>query len=313
MLMYDKSYDEQADMWSLGVITFMCLCGRPPFWGDDYNATLALIKKATFSFGAQAGNCSEAGRQFIEKLLVVDPRKRMSSRDAQGDPWFSSGTPEERVITSDIVHSLTEFRKMNAFQRTVCEVLAFMQLSSAELDGLREEFQKLDSAGEGDITLEELRAALRKVSEAEDKGVATISDQEVAEIFSSLDFDRSGKVHWTEFLAATINLSQQDETMLRKAFERLDCDGSGSISLENLRDLCGADASESDLSAMINSADHKNSGAVEWEDFLFTMKALRRRNTLTSLRTAAEAERAAADATAGTATKAAQDGDGSGV
>ena len=43
MITNDETYDERCDMWSLGVITFMCICGRPPFWGKDFGCVCASL------------------------------------------------------------------------------------------------------------------------------------------------------------------------------------------------------------------------------------------------------------------------------
>ena len=80
-----------------------------------------------------------------------------------------------------------------------------------------------------------------------------------------------------EFLAATINLAQQDEQQLRKAFDRLDCDGSGEISMENLKAMLGADMSDAELEEMLEEADIKKNGVIEYEEFGAAMSLARRR------------------------------------
>lgn len=46
--MLKEKYDEKCDVWSIGVITFIILCGCPPFGGDDDPAIYAAIKKGKF-------------------------------------------------------------------------------------------------------------------------------------------------------------------------------------------------------------------------------------------------------------------------
>ena len=45
-----EHYDEKCDIWSIGVITYIILCGCPPFPGNNENEILENIKKAEFDF-----------------------------------------------------------------------------------------------------------------------------------------------------------------------------------------------------------------------------------------------------------------------
>ena len=102
--------------------------------------------------------------------------------------------------------------------------------------------------------------------------VAAMSDSQQVGLFRSLDMDGTGRVNYLEFLAATVPSDiLKDETKLRYAFNRIDCDNSGYISNDNLRELMGADYRSADVDAMIASADIKRNGHIDFEEFLALM------------------------------------------
>ena len=43
-----QTYGKAVDLWSIGVITYVLLCGYPPFWDQDDNITLQLVIRGTF-------------------------------------------------------------------------------------------------------------------------------------------------------------------------------------------------------------------------------------------------------------------------
>lgn len=75
------NYTEKCDLWSIGVITFMLLSGKAPFFGKDDHAIFEMVKKGKFEFpAAQWKNVSRQGKDFISKLLTVDYKKRPSAQ-----------------------------------------------------------------------------------------------------------------------------------------------------------------------------------------------------------------------------------------
>jgi len=78
-----------SDMFSLGVVSFMLVSGGyEPFWdGSDIRAIRNTLKKEV-SFDADAfKNVSREAKDFIQKLLVKEPRQRMTAAEAQGHRW----------------------------------------------------------------------------------------------------------------------------------------------------------------------------------------------------------------------------------
>ncbi|KAL3914792.1 MAG: hypothetical protein SGPRY_007495 [Prymnesium sp.] len=81
-------YSEQVDMWSIGVIVYILLCGFPPFYGDNDAQMFKKIKAGSYKFLTPYWDpISAEAKDFVSKLLVVDPKKRMTSVEALKHPW----------------------------------------------------------------------------------------------------------------------------------------------------------------------------------------------------------------------------------
>jgi len=88
------SYDKAIDMWSLGVIVFVLLCGCLPF--DDDSSKIpdesAARKKFTLRFPKWANNLSVSAKDLLQHLLEIDPKKRYTADEALNHPWVSGKT-----------------------------------------------------------------------------------------------------------------------------------------------------------------------------------------------------------------------------
>lgn len=84
-----KPYSLACDMWSVGVVTFILLCGYPPFYHEDDGAELfKIIKRGKYSFNHQDwSKVSSEAKRFISSLLVLDPAKRATVEEALQHPW----------------------------------------------------------------------------------------------------------------------------------------------------------------------------------------------------------------------------------
>lgn len=78
-------YNEKIDLWSLGVLCYEFLIGKPPFETPDYEETYKKIATATFQMPS---SISELGRDFIGRLLVVDANKRLNLDQVLEHPWI---------------------------------------------------------------------------------------------------------------------------------------------------------------------------------------------------------------------------------
>lgn len=79
-----------ADMWSVGIITYLLLSGRSLFRGENDRETLTKIKEGKWVFDEDLfSNYSAEARDFISKLLVYVPGARLNVEQALDDPWFN--------------------------------------------------------------------------------------------------------------------------------------------------------------------------------------------------------------------------------
>jgi len=155
-------------------------------------------------------------------------------------------------------------------RKTAQLVLAFM-LEPELVQERRRVFQSMDTERNGVITKAELCDALD--AQEADAGRARMVEAQRTELFESLDMDKTGRINYLEFLAATVpHQVLQDTVRLRQAFDRLDADSSGFISKRNLKELMGSDYDEHSVAEMIASADIKNNGRIDFEEFLELMQ-----------------------------------------
>jgi serine/threonine protein kinase len=83
------SYDGiSADIWSLGIILFVMLSGCHPFDGDSVAELFNRIENLEFKYPSYF---SKSARALLDKIIVVDPKKRATMEDIKNDPWFKKG------------------------------------------------------------------------------------------------------------------------------------------------------------------------------------------------------------------------------
>lgn len=105
-------YGMECDLWSIGVISYILLCGFPPFYGKPIAILFEKIMSGVFYFpGPNWKTKSEESKDFIKKLIVVDPEKRLTADEALKHPFIvqhASGPVVEKKGSSEV--DLTSLR-----------------------------------------------------------------------------------------------------------------------------------------------------------------------------------------------------------
>jgi len=104
-VLHMRGYDKQCDVWSMGVIVYILLCGFPPFYADNDAQLFEKIKRGEYQFLKPYWDpISDAAKQFVQRMLVVDPKKRATCEDLLKDPWLS----DARSKSDDALHTTKE-------------------------------------------------------------------------------------------------------------------------------------------------------------------------------------------------------------
>ncbi|KAJ8417627.1 hypothetical protein AAFF_G00224700 [Aldrovandia affinis] len=102
----------EADMWSIGVITYILLSGASPFLGDTKLETLANISAMSYEFDEEFfSHTSELAKSFIQQLLEKNTRKRLTIQDALNHPWIKPSNPKQALDRRLSVINLDNFRR----------------------------------------------------------------------------------------------------------------------------------------------------------------------------------------------------------
>lgn len=74
---------KQADMWSIGVVMYLLICGKLPFPGNICSEIFESIKKGSYNFyGARWLNVTDSAKDLVKALLQINPYERIDACDA---------------------------------------------------------------------------------------------------------------------------------------------------------------------------------------------------------------------------------------
>ncbi len=122
-------YDSKVDMWSLGVILYILICGFPPFNAEDDRQLFKLVKHAHYEFVEPYwDDASDDVMDLISKLLVVDPAKRLSAEEALKHPWLSSDFPHKDIHLASGIKNLKSYNARRRLKGAVRALTAARKL-----------------------------------------------------------------------------------------------------------------------------------------------------------------------------------------
>lgn len=291
-------YDHRCDLWSLGVLCYMLLSGSPPFYGKSVEDVYAAIlsKEASFT-DKKFKHVSAACMDFMRRLLVRDPRGRMSAMEALQHPFITGSSGGAMVMSSrgigrtgsvdameldppvgggdvnktnvlhagllrQVLESMALYHRADPLCRLIMNMAAHT-LGSLELQKFREEFTALDSSGTGGISRRDFLAGFSSVADAETLKV----------LFDSLAVSRrhghANDLTYHEYIAAAMHGRVIiHEARLSLIISYLDPDHKGAVTVQSVRSALGEEVPLGEIEAIVRAADFDGDGAVSNGDIM---------------------------------------------
>lgn len=209
------------------------------------------------------------------------PRTQAITSSACDPPQRAKRETEARPLDPEVLNNLRDFAKLSTFKRTALEAIAF-SMSAHSIRHLREQFGKLDKDQSGFVSLPEFLEAVVSsgMSRVRDRALWQLpaaprwhcshtrrplcpSQDEALRVFEGIDQDRTNTISYTEFLAASLSRRLWlGRERIRDAFQRMDVEGKGYITQEDLKQLLGDDWSPEKVATMFREADTKGDGRI---------------------------------------------------
>jgi serine/threonine protein kinase len=125
----EGDYNSQADMWSVGVITYMLLSDTKPFSSRGREKMIDMIMRCDYHpmEGLGWDHVTQQAKDFCKALLQLDPAVRLDADQALQHDWMSGKLSlSERKPTSSLLegvtNSLSQYRQTTALQRVARNV-----------------------------------------------------------------------------------------------------------------------------------------------------------------------------------------------
>lgn len=270
---FARKVTTKCDMWSAGGIMFLLLTGHLPFNGRSVAEVKDKITHVEPAYEHYCKHVSAEGVDLLKKLLDKSYKKRWSAKQALKHPWIEARRSHlpQTALDPALCSNLRRYTKHTGLKPALINLMTHqLNLNSAQIKRISDTFKQMDRDCSGVLSRAELNSELSK---------AGMEPWEINKIVQSLDIDGSGAVSYTEFLAAAYTWRESELNVVWTAFNKMDRDQDGKISLEEFAEmLTGGKDTLLDHAAetrqVLAKIDRNGDGYVDWEEFLAYMRSI---------------------------------------
>jgi len=251
-----------ADMWSIGIVSYVLCTGRPPFHGNTNEEVFRKIISKQLKFPRRA-RLSSKGKLFLKKILQKDPHARPTAEELKLHIWLNGGAEENDL---EVVQGLISFNLKEKMKKVLSENLGTQRTEQTE--HVAELFRGIDKNGDGAIDLGELQQFLKHAGYP-----SYYIEKKSKEIMDKLDVDKSGHLDVKEFEEAWLEFQlSRDDKLMYTLFNHFDANGDGIIDSLEMKAILGENCDE--MKKVFDSFDENNNGEVSYEEFVRAMKGI---------------------------------------
>ncbi|XP_022722444.1 calcium-dependent protein kinase 24-like [Durio zibethinus] len=261
-----RNYGKEIDIWSIGVILYILLCGVPPFWADTEEGIAHAIIKGNIDFERDPWpKVSDKAKDLVKSMLDPNPYSRMTVQDVLEHAWIQNLEHAPNVNLGENVRTrIKQFSLMSKFKKKVLRVVAD-NLPNEEVDSIIEMFHMMDTDENGDLSFEELRDGLQKIGHC-------VADPDVRMLIDAADIDGNGTLSCEEFVTMAVHLKRiSNDEHLSQAFRYFDKNQSGYIEFEELEEALLPDNhgpnNEQLIKDIMQDVDKDKDGRISYQEF----------------------------------------------
>lgn len=264
-----REYTKSCDIWSIGVITYILLCGYPPFYGDSDTEIFDSVRAGNFDFPSpEWDEISQGAKDFVINMLQKDPETRPTASDAAKHPWIleqlEAGDPHHRRRSSTFSMSnerSAAFQKFLAMQKLKKAALVVIatKLTHAEVGSLGDIFRRIDKENDGVLTLTELDNAMVQGK------VPSDIQHDINVLKEELSLAGTDTLNWKVFLAATMDKHLvMREDKIKVAFDHFKHSDNDCLTKSDFEEVFKGDGQAHEI---FDYLDTDRDGKVSFDDF----------------------------------------------
>jgi len=256
-----------SDMWSIGVIVYLFVCGYPPFNGSTQEAIFNKIRKGHFSFPSKTEfgfKFSDAVQEFIRSLLNPVPEKRLTAEEASENLWVKGITAAEIPIPQHVLDRLFDFRQNCRLKKAVARAMQNC-MTERDKEELKQVFNRFDNDQNERLTPDEINQLMAFIGKNEKDG---------ERFMNNADDNQDGIITIDEMkVAYTMGTMATGECVNQKGlqpFSIIDTDGNGFVDINEIQQLCKG-ITRKEATEMVEEVDGDSDGRVNFEEWIKAM------------------------------------------